>query len=318
MLLVGKGDAPNIHLLRDRFSYSVFTRSGGSGQPLYASRLQSTFIPNMLGWPVWERFQSFRIQDHVKLLDDGVSFTEEALLSRMGAFLGEGRVGGGGRPQWEVLLIPDYIPRQGGGSHWAILVRLHHAYGDGASFLLLLDQALGDEKIHWTLDPRAPHPQHPWTAWVGWIRAYLLGVAPFLRTLLSAMREDSPFLCKEGYSEEKFLDWSQPLPLDFFKELKAASGYAFSSIILTGEWVGVVTGWMKMKSQYFIFPAFCGAARKLHLRKGLLSSGRKDSGFRDKTPPPSLNVGVVSAMIPFKHGGLQNSFSTYSVPCPLG
>ncbi|OXA55853.1 uncharacterized protein LOC110848747 [Folsomia candida] len=292
MLLVCKGTTPNISVLQNRFLQHVFTYGDDtSGQAIFGERLKSRFVARKWGWPVWERMDedAFDIRRHVKLLSNsGSMLSEDDVLDRMSELIQEKEVHATA-PQWEFLLVPYYtpknVPAQSQDSYFACIIRLHHAYGDGASVLLLLDKALADCPIAWKIDPMQPLVRSPPLIWT--LSAHAFGILPFLRTLFSTMWDNSPFIVEEkrGYSDRKFVAWSEPIRLSFFKELKNNSGTAFSSIVLT---------------------AFCSALRKLYHQK-----------MDSSQLPDVAKVALVSAMIPYKTCRLQNTFCTYSVPCAI-
>jgi hypothetical protein len=56
--------------------------------------------------------------------------------------------------------------------------------------------------------------------------------------LKSAIEDKSSLIIEKRYSRSKVLDWSNPIDMNFLKELRSASGANVASILMTvtGTW----------------------------------------------------------------------------------
>ena len=61
-----------------------------------------------------------------------------------------------------------------------------------------------------------------------------MGPLPFFKTVFTSAFDPSPLIVRGGYySSSKFVGYTQPMDLKYFKALAAASGTSFSTMVLT-------------------------------------------------------------------------------------
>lgn len=216
-------------------------------------------VERRCGVVVWMWEENFAVESHVHQLRSGLQpcllQDEEDLVSAMGKRANRPFVRGQAR--WEVLVAPlrTLGAARGGGaadwSHTAVMVRLHHALGDGRSMVGLIVTALVDPPLG---DPRpSPVIQRPFggrlarSARFLWSLTHLPWVA--VRVLV---RGDASVLHGVRLQGEKFLAWSPPVPLDALKRARTLAGVSVNDILLTGlaaalhKWVALLEegeGW---------------------------------------------------------------------------
>ncbi|XP_027226197.2 probable diacyglycerol O-acyltransferase tgs1 [Penaeus vannamei] len=196
-------------------------------------------VERRCGVVVWMWEENFAVESHVHQLRSGLQpcllQDEEDLVTAMGKRANRPFVRGQAR--WEVLVAPLRTcgAARGGDewSHTAVIVRLHHALGDGRSMVGLIVTALVDPPLG---DPRpSPVIQKPFggrlarSARFLWSLTHLPWVA--VRVLV---RGDSSVLHGRRLQGEKFLAWSPPVPLDALKRARALAGVSVNDILLTG------------------------------------------------------------------------------------
>jgi hypothetical protein len=81
-------------VIRNRFCHHVFThKEVKDGRCIYGDRLQSRFLSNKWGYPVWEKIEQdeFDIKNHVKFVPNRIE-TEVDVLNYMGQLMQEKEV----------------------------------------------------------------------------------------------------------------------------------------------------------------------------------------------------------------------------------
>jgi hypothetical protein len=273
--------------------WSMFSKSctSSTAEPLYAQRLLKTLIGSKFGFPCWKDVsKDFDITRHVHIMN-GLGpkdvITEDKLLRMVSGCMDEGVLFNNDHPQWEHLIVPNYRVENSSSPHFACILRVHHAYADGASFGILVDTVLSDSSLKFAIDPLKPFPgTNFWSTSYFNLKAFLFGPLAFLLTLKSAIEDKSSLIIEKRYSRRKVLDWSNPIDMNFLKELRRASGASVASILMT---------------------AFGGAVRTLHEKRP------KELG----PVPDELNVGSMALMLPYKSRQFQNHFTTFRIPCPV-
>ncbi|XP_037772879.1 probable diacyglycerol O-acyltransferase tgs1 [Penaeus monodon] len=249
-------------------------------------------VERRCGVVVWMWEENFAVESHVHQLRSGLQpcllQDEEDLVSAMGKRANRPFVRGQAR--WEVLVAPlrTLGAARGGGaadwSHTAVMVRLHHALGDGRSMVGLIVTALVDPPLG---DPRpSPVIQRPFggrlarSARFLWSLTHLPWVA--VRVLV---RGDASVLHGVRLQGEKFLAWSPPVPLDALKRARTLAGVSVNDILLTG----------------------LAAALHKHFRME-----------GDCVPPQVMTVIPVDVTAPGTPLSLANRISLCTVPLPTG
>lgn len=200
-------------------------------------------LVQVCGYSCWVP-ATFDIDAHVRFFDNcdenTPSMSDNEVLKATGPV--SKREFQAGRSPWEVLLIPKfhYVTEEGAeskGTKSAILIRIHHAIGDGYSLLKLLirDTNVGGPA---TAVPRAPSPPHM-PLWKGALVFLYLTLRASRAFYVELLTEDRNPLRKSakrgrGLSGEAVLVWSPPISIDFLKNIKRAAGVSLSSAFLAG------------------------------------------------------------------------------------
>lgn len=195
-------------------------------------------VERKYGVVVWMWEENFSVESHVHQLRAGLQpcplQDEEDLVHVMSKRANHPFVRG--QAKWEVLVAPLRTfgsPEDDEWSHTAVMVRLHHALGDGRSMVGLIVTALVDPPLG---GPRpSPTIQRPVggrfarSARFLWSLTHLPWVV--VRVLV---RGDSSVLHGARLQGEKFLAWSPPVPLDAMKQARVLAGVSVNDILLTG------------------------------------------------------------------------------------
>ncbi|XP_047503027.1 probable diacyglycerol O-acyltransferase tgs1 [Penaeus chinensis] len=248
-------------------------------------------VERRCGVVVWVWEENFAVESHVHQLRSGLQpcllQDEEDLVDVMGKRANRPFVRG--QAKWEILVAPlrTFGAERGGGAEWshtAVIVRLHHALGDGRSMVGLIVTALVDPPLG---DPRpSPAIQRPFggrlarSARLLWSLTHLPWV--LVRVLV---RGDSSVLHGVRLQGQKFLAWSPPVPLDALKRARALAGVSVNDILLTG----------------------LAAALHKHFRME-----------GDCVPPQVMTVIPVDVTAPGTPLSLANRISLCTVPLPTG
>lgn len=88
----------------------------------------------------WESVDDIRIDDHIKIIPDEPGQDRDRLWKLVGGFLSAPL--DPGRPLWEV----HYAPHHEDGA--AVVLRIHHAYGDGRSLQTIATRVIGGSAQH--------------------------------------------------------------------------------------------------------------------------------------------------------------------------
>jgi len=184
--LVFRG-VPDVTKCREHFQKKVMEAKGTRGDYLY--RKFKYYYENWLGFPFWKKEADFKLEEHFRKFDYNIktkpmgandseeSVTEDELLRSLGEI--EALPFAKGRSPWEILVLPNYIPREGdlhkdyavpemtvtdwndpnGSSssndkYFALVFRIHHAIGDGYSCLKMLMCHICSEPLDTV--PKAP------------------------------------------------------------------------------------------------------------------------------------------------------------------
>jgi len=265
--------------------------STSNQEPLYAQRLLKTMVSSKFGFPCWKDVsQDFDLNRHVHILEGlnpREAITEDKLLQIISRTMDSGVIFNNEHPQWEHIIIPNYRMENSSYPHFACILRVHHAYADGASFGILVDTVLSDTPLKFAIDPLKPFPgSNFWTNSYFNIKAFLFGPLEFLLTLKSAIEDKSSLIVKRKYSNKKVLEWTNPIDMNFLKEIRRNSGCSVASILMS---------------------AFTGALQTLYEKRP-----------NELGPvPKELNVGNMAIMLPYKSRQFQNHFATFRIPCPV-
>lgn len=177
---------PDMHKIRQHFQKNVIDAKNAQGGLWY--KKMTYYYENWMGFPFWRKEQDFKLEEHVRLFDYAVKrnkvvdragreeayVTEDEVLRCFGEI--EKLPFGKGQSPWEILVLPNYIPREGdlhkayvvpammrttegsgdddADKYFSLVYRVHHAIGDGYSFLKMLMCNICDDPIENV--PKAP------------------------------------------------------------------------------------------------------------------------------------------------------------------
>lgn len=205
-------------------------------------RFRSRVVESPLSLPHWEELPHFDLNDHLiieELSDPG----PECLMDRVSELMSQPL--DRSRPLWEFRLFPGAhtgVP----GEHAAMLVRLHHAIGDGISLMrVLLNLADLRPDEPWPAPLQAPKPTAP--LWERarrmterWLHrghdalfhpAQLLEVGKSLARVL-ALPPDRQHPLKGEVGEEKRATTSIPLDLEEVKQKSKRLGCTVNDVLM--------------------------------------------------------------------------------------
>ncbi|XP_068231330.1 putative diacyglycerol O-acyltransferase Mb3154c [Palaemon carinicauda] len=198
-------------------------------------------IQKRFGVVVWAWEENFNITRHVKplLCQRRVQclWDEDEIVGELAARTNDQFVKG--LAKWEVLVAPlkqfdkYFDSDQEEWDYTVVMLRIHHALGDGRSLVGLIVSALADPPLP---DPRpSPVCQHPFTSCttralrVIWSITHLPWV--MIRLLI---RGDKSVLHGSRLGGVKHLAWSPPISLAFLKRGRTLAGATVNDILLAG------------------------------------------------------------------------------------
>lgn len=173
---------PDMEKIHKHFQKNVMEAKNSQGKDWY--KKLTYYYENWMGFPFWKKETNFKLENHLRIFDYNVNYKkiadrngkveeyveEDDLMRCFGEI--ETLPFAKGRSPWEIMVLKNYIPR---GTHQAYTVpamtitegsedneekyftlvyRVHHAIGDGFSFLKMLVCNICDEPIDSV--PKAP------------------------------------------------------------------------------------------------------------------------------------------------------------------
>ncbi|XP_068748665.1 putative diacyglycerol O-acyltransferase Mb3154c [Montipora capricornis] len=189
-------------------------------EPSYA-RLRKLIVKQYWRY-VWQDEPEFDIKKHVNLYEGDSPRSEDELQKLMSKQFSS-RVCDTISP-WEVVVAPLDIP---GKDQTAILMRIHHALGDGFALIGLFSR-LTDKKPEFlsVKKPVATPCDKQKQVW----KAILSGPLALLSVALS--NPENPFPVKK-MSGEKCMSWTTAIDLNLVKEIKTKTGTTVNDILST-------------------------------------------------------------------------------------
>lgn len=197
-------------------------------------------VEKRCGVVVWMWADNFHVDSHVRQLQVNCRprmFEDETdIMNEMGARTNLPFVRG--QAKWEVLLAP--LRRFGTSknseeewTHTVVLMRLHHALGDGRSVVGLIVSALVDAPVP---DPRSLLVTHgSWSGCVSRAGRLLWSMTHLPWVIVRVLtRGDSSLLHGSRLGGEKSLAWSPPLSLTALKRGRALAGVSVNDLLLAG------------------------------------------------------------------------------------
>ncbi|XP_071528880.1 putative diacyglycerol O-acyltransferase Mb3154c [Panulirus ornatus] len=197
-------------------------------------------VEKRCGVVVWMWADNFHVDSHVRQLQVNcrprLFQDENDVLNEMSARTNLPFVRGQAR--WEVLLAPlkKFDTSKNSEEEWThtvVLMRLHHALGDGRSVVGLIVTAL--------VDPPMPDPRpslvarRSWSGCAGRYGRLLWAFTNLPWVVIRVLtRGDSSLLHGCKLDGEKFLAWSPPLSLAAVKRGRALAGVSVNDLLLAG------------------------------------------------------------------------------------
>lgn len=273
---------PDLEVIRSKFQ-QLFNQTDSYDKLKHA-------MTDRFGYFCWDTQVPFEINNHIRLLDDfdPEEIVDEAKIADICSKL-SARKCGDDRPQWEVLMIPKYkmtgeLLEDNKTSHYALIVRLHHAYCDGISFVLMTNNFLSDIPGELPLDPTKEFKNPIWMKAYIWAKIVIVGPMNFLKNLFMLVFTANRFRV-DRYVNSKVMARSSTLEMDTLKKIREASGTSVTSITLS---------------------AVYGALHKTHMRL-----------FPGKPLPKRMHLGSVGVLLPYKENPLVNQFTMWPYTAPL-
>ncbi|CAL8122566.1 unnamed protein product [Orchesella dallaii] len=274
---------PDINRIRAKLQ-EVFTRTSGYDRLKHA-------LTDKFGYFCWDKKVPFDVTKHVRLLDDfdPEEIVDEARLVEICEKLVP-RDCGEEMPQWEVMMIPKFrmpgeLQNETTTSHYALIVRIHHAYCDGISYVLLVNNFLADVSGELPIDPTKGFNNPFWIKAYIWAKILAVGPMNFFKYLGMLIASNSLFGV-ERYSLSKLMAKSSTVEMDKLRKLRLASGTSVTSITLS---------------------AVFAALHKTHLRL-----------FPGRAVPKTLHLASVGVMLPYSEDKrLANQFTMWPYTAPL-
>jgi len=135
---------PNLKLIQQKFDDML------KGKSKYEKLKYA--LTNKLGYFCWDVFTAgtFDVRNHVKMMD---AWSPEEIVDekRLIGYLEKNATVSmsSSKPQWEMLFIPKYrVGREQQIEHYALAIRLNHAYCDGISYILMTNNELTDVSFY--------------------------------------------------------------------------------------------------------------------------------------------------------------------------
>lgn len=276
---------PDLNLIRDKFQ-EMFSSTEGFDKLKHV-------MTHKFGYFCWNTKVAFDLTKHIRILDD-IGFNPEGvadeakLISICANF--QGKELGEDKPQWEILMVPKYrlpeeSPNETKTSHYALIVRMHHAYCDGISFVLMTNNFLADHPGELPIDPTKGFKNPIWIKAYIWAKIFLVGPMNFLMNLAILVCTSSRYRV-ERYLHTKVLARSSTIDMDVLRRIRLASGTSVTSITLSAVYATLY---------------------KTHLRL-----------FPGKPVPEKMHLGSIGVMLPYsEEKRLVNQFTMWRYTAKL-
>ena len=252
LILKGQVKINDVRSLLEEHILNIMKTNGEYKYPRFRQYLQQIF-----GVSVWLTDREFCIEKHVRNLSP---VEDETAFVNLAAKLGNIPLPSE-RPQWEVLLIPidKYTatpinpsfflkpmamstplsghkadPTKAQPSHSALLLRLHHALGDGRSLVqlmlsALIDPATGSSEENAHIDP-VLDPSSKWLFIMRKLWAFTQ--LPLVAWRLMVRHDRSPLHGIPLSGSKKFA-WAPPINLQHFRTIKRYTKASVNDSLLT-------------------------------------------------------------------------------------
>lgn len=240
--------------------------------------------------------ENFDIRNHVKILEgtEDRIVTEEELMDHLLPQLSEEM--DESKPQWEDITIPNFkYDKDDDKVRSARVFRVHHAYMDGGSNLLMIadTQYEGVGGFPYVVDPMAPPRIALWKRAMykfnclllfGWVVLYGL-YKPTSKVVRNRFR--TPKL-----SGRTNYGWSKAIPMDVLKEIKDSSGESMPTILMS-----ILGGAIRKLNEKFPW-------KHLELEMDGEGEGQMEH-------PDEITVGMVAGVFPYPDFKLKNRHSIF-------
>lgn len=236
---------------------------------------------------------NFDIKNHVKYFkgSENKVITEEELMDHVLPALSEDL--DNSKPQWEDVIIPRFkYDKDDEKVRSARVFRIHHAYMDGGSNLLMIadTQYQGEDGYPFVVDPQAPLKIALWKRALykfncfllfGWVVVHGL-YAPTAKVVRNRFR--TPKL-----SGQTNYAWSKPIPIKVLKQIKDTSGESMPTILMS---------------------VLAGAIQKLNAK---FPSKNDEFVLDGNKQPDEITIGLVAGDFPYPDLKLKNRHSIFHV-----
>ena len=280
---VFEGNAPSLEHIQNNFQEML-----DSDASLNKLRL---VVRRKYGFDCWVKCKDFQVKNHIKELEVGdEGYTRENICQAMEE-LSDFAIGElEDSPQWAIWLVPTFRIAQeknDGVHHFAIILRIHHIYGDAISMVLMANSKLGNDRFIFPIDPRQPLPSlGKWKTFVAYLDSIYRGPYQFFKFYVILPRFfDSPLLHVYKYSKRTWhVTAKNSIDLSALKALKNKSKTSVVAILLVAI-------------------------------SSVFDKSKKLAGL---TRQNKLGLGVTGtlAVLPYKVS-FQNQFSLFNVRIPL-
>ncbi|CAL8118511.1 unnamed protein product [Orchesella dallaii] len=204
-------------------------------RPAY-QKLKQIFAVDF-GFNIQKYDKDFDIKKHVKIFEGSEDrvFTEDELMDHVLPVLSEEM--DDSKPQWEDVIIPKFkYERTDSKLRSARVFRVHHAYMDGGSNLLMIadTQYEGKDKFPFVVDPTAPPKIALWKRALYKFNCVLL----FAWVILHGLYAPTAKVVRNRFRTPKLsgktnYGWSKPVPMELLQKIRTATGQSMPTILMS-------------------------------------------------------------------------------------
>ncbi|CAL8087675.1 unnamed protein product [Orchesella dallaii] len=236
------------------------------------AKLEQILI-DKFGYRCWKKDENFNIKNHCRtVVSNSVVYKTDLLqlIRKLADDMEEDK------PQWEIVLIPNYQEAGEVVTSSLIVFRFHHAYMDALSFTMMIEKLTSNYNYY--IDPCKTLTKKTFKEQVvNFIKFLYFGPLLFILLTTNRLRSFWPKIPQKCSKTLRNYTWSKPIKLDQIREIRKSLKNASIPVIIDN--------------------AFISSTMQVLPRHRY---------------PETWSLGELSALLPYKNSGPQNRFSIFS------
>lgn len=287
---------PDVRKIQAYFHDNVMEARNAQGEYWYEK--MTHYYENWMGFAFWKKEENFCLEKHLRPFDKNIKtkvvpglngemeefVTEDELLRCLGEI--EKLPFAKGQSPWEILILPNFIPREGDlhkpyiipqltitttedevngnvvvkskeDKHFTLVYRVHHALGDGYSFLKMLMCNICAEPLECV--PKAPTREYPLGAKILNSIA-IIAFTPYYHFKQFVFEIDRSIwhLSAGKLSRQSHFVTTERIPMESLKQVGKAHKVPLTGVLLAGL-AGGIHNFLKLTGKGHLTPKYMRA-----------------------------------------------------------